>query len=142
MTADYFDAKKTGAGRGRIDIEVRVKADNVESFANEIKQATIDRVLEVIEKAEYNVRPEAQLETIRRNVIGMKVNEGGGSRMQRVVMPTCPYCHKTMAWMQAEKDHPLNRLKKDGDTVLVSCPRCKERYYVSQRKRYIGRKNL
>lgn len=141
MTADDFEAKKTGGGRSHIDIEVRVKADHVESFVNEIQQATIDQVPEIIEKAECNVRPQAQLETIRRNVIGME-SERGGSRMQRIVMPTCPYCHKTMAWMQAEKDHPLNRLKKDGDTVIVSCPRCKERYYVSQQKRYIGRRNL
>lgn len=62
--------------------------------------------------------------------------------MQTVVMPTCPYCHETMPWIPIDKNNQLNRLKKDGDIVIVRCPRCRERYYVSQQKRYIGRRNL
>ena len=86
MKTEYFDAEVTGSGLDHIDIEIRVNTDHVKRFASEIIQATIDEVLEIIEK--YNLRHydgkvhksvgadiKTQLEAIRRNVIGMKVNE-------------------------------------------------------------------
>lgn len=60
MTADYFEAKKTGGGKESIEITVEVKNDKVIDFANEIasevKDATIDRVLEIIDKKHNDIQ--------------------------------------------------------------------------------------
>ena len=84
MKADYLDAEVTGSGLDHIDIEIRVNAKHVERYANEIIQATIDEMLEIIGK--YNLRHydgkvhqsvgadiKAQIEEIRLNV---SENEG------------------------------------------------------------------
>ena len=53
--------------------------------------------------------------------------------MKSVVMPTCPYCGKRYDGKDlSEKLYPHSN--------MVRCDRCKERYYVSQQRRYIGRK--
>lgn len=54
MKTEYFDAEVTGSGLDHIDIEIRVSTKHVERFANEIIQATIDEVMEIIEQ--YNLR--------------------------------------------------------------------------------------
>lgn len=54
MTEDYFEAKHTGGSKDSIEITVDVKADKVMYFANEIRDTTIDRVLEIINRAKYN----------------------------------------------------------------------------------------
>lgn len=50
MTTDYFEAKKTGGSKDSIEITVDVKADKVMDFANEIRTATIDEMLDIINK--------------------------------------------------------------------------------------------
>lgn len=55
MKTDYLEASITGKGSGHLDIELRVNADHVEKFANEIKQATIDEMLEIIDRESDSV---------------------------------------------------------------------------------------
>ena len=50
MTADYFDTEKTGVSKGRIEINLDVKSEKVMDFANEIINATLDKVLEIIDE--------------------------------------------------------------------------------------------
>lgn len=50
MTADYFDTEKTGGSKDSIEITVDVKAEKVMDFANEIRNATLDEVLEIISR--------------------------------------------------------------------------------------------
>ena len=49
MNADYFEAKKTGGSKNRIEITVDVKTDKVLDFVDEIKQAVIEQVLGIFE---------------------------------------------------------------------------------------------
>ena len=49
MTADYFESKKTGGSKNSTEITVDVKAEKVMDFANEIRNAALDEVLEIID---------------------------------------------------------------------------------------------
>lgn len=50
MIAEYLEAEHKGGGKDYINIEVRVKADCVHEFASSVRNATVDLILEIIDK--------------------------------------------------------------------------------------------
>ena len=51
--------------------------------------------------------------------------------MKRVIMPKCPYCRA-----EYHGEEPLDRLYPVRK--LITCQRCKERYYVAKQERYFA----
>lgn len=54
MTADYFDPEKTGGSKDSIEITLDVKTEKVMDFVNEIRNATLDEILEIIHRYRRN----------------------------------------------------------------------------------------
>ena len=50
MNTDYFETKKTGGSKNSIEITVDIKVNKVFDFVDEIKQAVINEVLEIVDE--------------------------------------------------------------------------------------------
>ncbi len=76
MTADYFDAEKTGGSKNRLEITIDVKTDKVMDFALEIRDITIDKVLEIIEEAYFGAG-QSEIDYHSRLIEGIGLLKGG-----------------------------------------------------------------
>ena len=72
------------------------------------------------------------------------------SEYRKIILPTCPYCHKTYEWHESwggdakyESDRKLVRLAKEAGAArnaIIHCDSCGQWFRATVTIRYHGRK--